>query len=30
MRLGQNPKQRCLAHLRQANNAGFHGEASSF
>ena len=24
MRLGQNTKQRCLAHLRQANNASFH------
>ena len=30
MRLGKNPKQRCLAYLRQANNAGFHKEASSF
>ena len=27
MRLGQNPKQRCLAHLRQANDAGFHKES---
>ena len=24
MRLGENSKQRCLAHLRQADNAGFH------
>jgi hypothetical protein len=30
MRLGKNLKQRCLAYLRQANNAGFHKEASSF
>src|ERR1700685_3819901 len=30
VRLGENLKQRCLAYLRQANNAGFHKEASSF
>jgi hypothetical protein len=24
MRLGQNSKQRCLAYLGQADNAGFH------
>ena len=29
MRLGQNTKQRCLAYLGQANDAGFHKKASS-
>src|SRR5580692_2592818 len=29
MRLGQNPKQRCLAHLRQANDSSLHRKASS-
>src|SRR5271169_5375614 len=26
MRLGQNAKQRCLAYLGQADNAGFHNK----
>ena len=24
LRFGENPKQRCLAYLRQANDASFH------
>jgi hypothetical protein len=30
IRLGQNAKQRCLADLRQADDASFHGEFSAF
>jgi hypothetical protein len=28
MRLGKDSEQRCLAHLRQANNASFHDQVS--